>query len=253
MTTRKTRPPKPPTPAPRPDRPPRLRDPAEDAARLAAAPAPSRHAAGIDVGDATHWVCVDATPDGSDPVREFPAHTPGLRQLVAWLKALRGHHRRPGGQRGVRPRPVPHPPGGRARGGHDRPPRSPARSRAGRRPTGGTASGSGGSTSTACSRPCSSPTRPPRPCATTSASGPTWSGSSAQHVQRMQKALGLMNLKLTGGARGHDRGDRAADHPGHRRRRAGPAGAGPAPRPPVQARRPPRSPPPWTAATAPST
>jgi transposase len=43
-------------------------------------------AAGIDVGDATHWVCVDA--DGGDAaVREFPAHTPGLRQLVSWLRA----------------------------------------------------------------------------------------------------------------------------------------------------------------------
>ena len=43
-------------------------------------------AAGIDVGDATHWVCIDA--DGGDAaVREFPAHTPGLRQLVAWLRA----------------------------------------------------------------------------------------------------------------------------------------------------------------------
>ncbi len=42
-------------------------------------------AAGIDVGDASHWVCVDA--DGGDAaVREFPAHTPGLRQLVAWLR-----------------------------------------------------------------------------------------------------------------------------------------------------------------------
>lgn len=47
---------------------------------------PDRHAAGIDVGDSTHWVCVPATPDGSDTVREFPAHTPGLHQLVAWLK-----------------------------------------------------------------------------------------------------------------------------------------------------------------------
>ena len=53
----------------------------------AAAPVPGRHAAGIDVGDSTHWVCVAATPDGSDTVREFPAHTPGLRQLVAWLTA----------------------------------------------------------------------------------------------------------------------------------------------------------------------
>jgi transposase len=43
-------------------------------------------AAGIDVGDATHWVCVDAD-GGDDAVREFPAHTAGLRQLVAWLRA----------------------------------------------------------------------------------------------------------------------------------------------------------------------
>jgi transposase len=67
--------------------PPDLRDQAEHPARLAAAPIPNRHAAGIDVGDTTHWVCVGATPDGSDTVREFPAHTPGLRQLVAGLKA----------------------------------------------------------------------------------------------------------------------------------------------------------------------
>jgi hypothetical protein len=42
-------------------------------------------AAGIDVGDASHWVCIDAD-GGDDAVREFPAHTPGLRQLVAWLR-----------------------------------------------------------------------------------------------------------------------------------------------------------------------
>jgi len=42
-------------------------------------------AAGIDVGDATHWVCVDAD-GGAAAVREFPAHTPGLRELVAWLR-----------------------------------------------------------------------------------------------------------------------------------------------------------------------
>jgi transposase len=42
-------------------------------------------AAGIDAGDATHWVCVDA--DGGDAaIREFPAHTAGLRELVAWLR-----------------------------------------------------------------------------------------------------------------------------------------------------------------------
>ena len=45
-----------------------------------------QHAAGIDVGDSSHWVCVETTPDGSDPVREFPAHTPGLRELTEWLR-----------------------------------------------------------------------------------------------------------------------------------------------------------------------
>jgi hypothetical protein len=55
-------------------------------AELAALPVQHAHAAGIDVGDATHWVCVEATPDNSDTVREFAAHTPGLRQLVAWLR-----------------------------------------------------------------------------------------------------------------------------------------------------------------------
>jgi transposase len=59
---------------------------AEECAKIAALPTRHERAAGIDVGDATHWVCVDATPDGSDTVREFPAHTPGLRQLVAWLR-----------------------------------------------------------------------------------------------------------------------------------------------------------------------
>ena len=60
---------------------------AEECAKVASMPIQHAHAAGIDVGDSTHWVCVDATPDGSDTVREFPAHTPGLRQLVAWLRA----------------------------------------------------------------------------------------------------------------------------------------------------------------------
>jgi transposase len=49
-------------------------------------PIANRHAAGIDVGDRTHWVCVETTPDQSDTVREFPAHTPGLCQLVEWLR-----------------------------------------------------------------------------------------------------------------------------------------------------------------------
>jgi transposase len=64
------------TTPPGPTAPPGLADP----------PVSHRRAAGIDVGQATHWVCVPATPEGTDPVREFPAHTPGLRALVAWLR-----------------------------------------------------------------------------------------------------------------------------------------------------------------------
>ena len=57
----------------------------ETPAELASLPIQQTHAAGIDVGDATHWVCIDA--DGGDKaVREFPAHTPGLRQLLSWLR-----------------------------------------------------------------------------------------------------------------------------------------------------------------------
>jgi transposase len=59
---------------------------AEDRARVATLPVQHPHAAGIDVGDASHWVCVESTPDQADTVREFPAHTPGLRQLIAWLQ-----------------------------------------------------------------------------------------------------------------------------------------------------------------------
>lgn len=64
----------------------RLRREAEAAARLESMPVANRQAAGIDVGDCTHWVAVEATPDGSDTVREFPAHTPGLRRIVDWLR-----------------------------------------------------------------------------------------------------------------------------------------------------------------------
>jgi transposase len=59
---------------------------AEESAKLVSMPVRHEHAAGIDVGDSTHWVCVDSTADGADTVREFPAHTPGLRQLVEWLR-----------------------------------------------------------------------------------------------------------------------------------------------------------------------
>jgi len=62
-----------------------FRKEAEESAKLAAMPVQHPHAAGIDVGDSTHWVCVVSTPDNSPTVREFPAHTPGLRELVGWL------------------------------------------------------------------------------------------------------------------------------------------------------------------------
>jgi len=60
---------------------------AADCAELASLPVQHAHAAGIDIADAMHRVCVEGTPDGSNTTREFPAHTPGLRELVAWLKA----------------------------------------------------------------------------------------------------------------------------------------------------------------------
>lgn len=87
----------PPTPAPRRAAPAeelrraarqadKVRQQAAECAQLASLPVRHTHAAGIDVGDASHWVCVEATPDGADPVREFPARTPGLRDLVDWLR-----------------------------------------------------------------------------------------------------------------------------------------------------------------------
>lgn len=55
--------------------------------KMATLPICNTHAAGIDVGDETHWVCIESTPDGSDNVREFSAMTCGLKDLVAWLKS----------------------------------------------------------------------------------------------------------------------------------------------------------------------
>ncbi len=44
----------------------RARRDADDCDQLASLPIQHTHAAGIDVGDASHWVCVDQAPDGSD-------------------------------------------------------------------------------------------------------------------------------------------------------------------------------------------
>ena len=71
-------------PAPKPSDPvAAFRPQAEAAAKLASLPVTHGHAAGIDVGDRTHWVCVG---EREEDVREFPAHTAGLRELVAWLR-----------------------------------------------------------------------------------------------------------------------------------------------------------------------
>ena len=45
------------------------------------------HAAGIDIGATSHWVCVpaNAVAEGQSPVREFGAFTKDLDELVEWL------------------------------------------------------------------------------------------------------------------------------------------------------------------------
>ena len=76
---------------------------------------------------------------------------------------------------------------GRLHTRHDRRRSSPARSRAGPRPTDATASGFNACTSTACCRPSSNPTTPPTPCATTSANAPTWCVSPASTSNACKK------------------------------------------------------------------
>jgi transposase len=62
----------------------------QEVERVNALPIAHRHAAGVDIGGSSHWVCVGFTRDDDSPlVREFPAHTAGLRQIVAFL---REHH-----------------------------------------------------------------------------------------------------------------------------------------------------------------
>jgi transposase len=50
-------------------------------------PVINAHAAGIDVGATSHWVCVpeDSVAEGQSPIREFGACTPDLDELVEWL------------------------------------------------------------------------------------------------------------------------------------------------------------------------
>src|SRR5947209_10169852 len=59
----------------------------EEAGRVEALPVQHPHAAGIDIGSRSHWVCVGFTTDAASClVREFPAHTDGLQAIAAFLR-----------------------------------------------------------------------------------------------------------------------------------------------------------------------
>jgi transposase len=61
-----------------------------EAARVEALPVQHPHAAGIDIGSRSHWVCVGFTTDAdSDSIRESPAHTAGLKAIAAFLREHR--------------------------------------------------------------------------------------------------------------------------------------------------------------------
>ena len=58
----------------------------KEAAQVQALPMQHPHAAGIDVGSRSHWVCVGCTTDAASClIREFPAHTAGLKAIAAFL------------------------------------------------------------------------------------------------------------------------------------------------------------------------
>ena len=45
------------------------------------------HAAGIGIGSRSHWVCAGFTAEAASClVREFPAHTAGLKAIAAFLR-----------------------------------------------------------------------------------------------------------------------------------------------------------------------
>src|ERR1700704_3930947 len=60
-----------------------------EARHIEGLPVTQTHAAGIDIGSRSHWVCVGCGNDNADYLREFPAHTDGLHQI---LEYLRHHH-----------------------------------------------------------------------------------------------------------------------------------------------------------------
>ncbi len=58
----------------------------QEAAQVQAPPVLRPHAAGIDVGSRSHWVCVGFTAEtDSGLIQEFPAHTAGLKAVVGFL------------------------------------------------------------------------------------------------------------------------------------------------------------------------
>jgi NAD(P)-dependent dehydrogenase (short-subunit alcohol dehydrogenase family) len=58
-----------------------------EAAHVEALPVLHPHAAGIDIGSRSHWVCVGFTSEApSCLIRAFPAHTAGLKAIAAFLR-----------------------------------------------------------------------------------------------------------------------------------------------------------------------
>ena len=58
-----------------------------EAAHVEALPVQHPHAAGIDIGSRSHWVCVGFTSDAASClIQEFPAHTAGLQAIAAFLR-----------------------------------------------------------------------------------------------------------------------------------------------------------------------
>jgi transposase len=58
-----------------------------EARRVEGLPVTQPHAAGIDIGSRSHWVCIGCcTDDQADVIHEFPAHTDGLHQILDYLR-----------------------------------------------------------------------------------------------------------------------------------------------------------------------
>ena len=59
----------------------------KEAAQVEALPVQHPHAAGIDIGSRSHWVCVGFSIQAdSCLIQEFPAHTAGLKAIAAFLR-----------------------------------------------------------------------------------------------------------------------------------------------------------------------